>query len=486
MYENNWIFRVTISTLFLLTIRIEVFFVSIQIDLNISINPKKYINSKQGKMKNKIPKIIITIVLSFLISNACQKDDIEIINIEKINDDLTISEAKHWYESQFIPELLKNVGFSKSFLEVKPNWELSCIEDHPEFTTVEVSLVSKGMFGFATKESSQLSKGTSNINFLQSSSSLIILRKKKENIIIGFIMTLIPDPQFRIKTGYDCFRSHYQKWQEGYCGYVLYHDLDGTFSNGLKFIDGEITKEVHMNLNSNLYINLEPDIKSEMDTPCENYALVAWYVDCVEWYTNGVYTNTTCGAPYSEIVYTFSVCQPVGVGGDGHYQDGLQTGAPPRTYIPQEGDRFSNPNVRLLMQPQQQNLCVPAIMKYLNDIYCGGTMSEDDYAQAYINIYGESPYTDGVDVNNIEEFTGNYFSLAPWHSGYYYDIQRGRAIMLDVPTDNPNIFHNIAVVGYHPDGSIIIMDPSKGYLEEVSPYNYQYGQKYKLSITGCQ
>jgi len=56
--------------------------------------------------------------------------------------------------------------------------------------------------------------------------------------------------------------------------------------------------------------------------------------------------------------------------------------------------------------------------------------------------------------------------------------------MVDMPTDDPNVLHNIAVVGYHPDGSLIIMDPREGYLQEVSPYN-NFGSYYKISITGC-
>ena len=76
------------------------------------------------------------------------------------------------------------------------------------------------------------------------------------------------------------------------------------------------------------------------------------------------------------------------------------------------------------------------------------------------------------------------FNIAPFR-GFYNDIQQGRMIMMDIPTPTPGQTHNIAVVGYHPDGWLIYMDPESGTLNEVSPYGFQ-GVNYTLTVTRCK
>jgi hypothetical protein len=56
--------------------------------------------------------------------------------------------------------------------------------------------------------------------------------------------------------------------------------------------------------------------------------------------------------------------------------------------------------------------------------------------------------------------------------------------MTDVTSDITNTSHNVAVVGYHPNGTLIYMDPEKGCFWEAPASNLNLN--YAISITGCK
>lgn len=74
------------------------------------------------------------------------------------------------------------------------------------------------------------------------------------------------------------------------------------------------------------------------------------------------------------------------------------------------------------------------------------------------------------------------FTTSPF-KGFRAAINNKQIVMTDIPTNDPNIYHNVAVVGYHPDGTLIYMDPEEGYLRQ-APEN-QFGVSYKYSIISC-
>jgi hypothetical protein len=155
----------------------------------------------------------------------------------------------------------------------------------------------------------------------------------------------------------------------------------------------------------------------------------------------------------------------------------------PTPYAPQTGDKFAKSNLSLLMHVQSENLCVPAIMEYINNYICNDNKTIDYYVDDYYANFGENASEDGVELENIDAFVENNFDTGPYRS-IYGDIQQRRVVMTDRPSNIPNSTHNVLVVGYHPNGTLIYMDPEAGFLQQDSPYNFSLN--YTISIRGCK
>ena len=176
---------------------------------------------------------------------------------------------------------------------------------------VEIPLTPQESFGFYSSEDKSVFEETSDKRFLQSKTNLVILSNKINNKITGFLMTIIPDNNYRIATEYNSYNSTYMKWQKGFSGYVLYHTIEGTYANGWRFLDGKVVSTVYSKKRTEIETNFKPRSKSIEDyEACHDYALVAWYA---QW-------NGSTWEISSEIVYTFSVCVTVSSdGGSGGY-----------------------------------------------------------------------------------------------------------------------------------------------------------------------
>jgi hypothetical protein len=265
-------------------------------------------------VKTKIFKVLSFTVVLLGIIISCQKEILEII------DDGTtdIIAARTWYESN-IPclEIQKSTDNSKGKMQAKPDWGQAFCRKHNDFKTVEVSLITQGLFGFATPESRLAYEETGDLRFLKSLTRMVILTKDEGNKTLGFLMTLIPEKEYRELNGNKVFSSSYLKWQKGFSGIVLYHNLDGSFANGWKLSKGKVVKTVKQKNGTDIDIQLGAGPKSNAtELACYDYYLTTWYVDCIEWYTNDVFTNLSCGAPYSITEFLYTLCEGDGGGGD--------------------------------------------------------------------------------------------------------------------------------------------------------------------------
>lgn len=55
--------------------------------------------------------------------------------------------------------------------------------------------------------------------------------------------------------------------------------------------------------------------------------------------------------------------------------------------------------------------------------------------------------------------------------------------MTDMYSSIDNSVHNVAVIGYHDNGTLIYMDPEEGMAMEADPS--EFGTNYNISISGC-
>jgi len=274
-------------------------------------------------MKNKFLKVFILFALLAVLIFACSKEYDNLFNKETID----IEEAQAWFENNKPTEFgLKSINFKGVKLNFMPDWKYAFSKNNKDFKTVEMPIKAQGRFGFATKESKEAYEQTKDDRYMNSQTRMVVLTEKKSNNTIGFLMTIIPDKEYRDKTTFGPYYSSYRNWQKGFSGYIFYHTLEGDFANGWKFSDGKVTKKVEQKAGKGFNSNLE-------SPTCYAFYLESWYQNCTNWYTQyesgDVYTGTSCGVPYVEFQYLYTECE----GGGG--------GA---SYSPQNNDPYQQSN----------------------------------------------------------------------------------------------------------------------------------------------
>lgn len=236
-----------------------------------------------------------------IITYSCQKEDSEILP----NPDLDIVEAMNWYENNVNDQLtLVAKQHENNKIWAKPDWNHSVWNRHQFSVIIEVPLIVQGEFGYATEESYRAFKETGDKRFMISRTSLVI--EKKDIGMRGFLMTIIPDKEYLLANDFNGLLPSYMMWQADFCGTVLYHNFDGSYSNGWKIFNGEVTNAI-------IYKG-EKDISVEMSKSCLAYYLINWTLTC-ETTTK----STTDNCIYTEEWnYLYTICESGG-GGDGDY-----------------------------------------------------------------------------------------------------------------------------------------------------------------------
>lgn len=437
-------------------------------------------------MKQKVFKVLVFSIFILGIIISCQKEI-----SEKQEDSTTeIIAAQKWYDSNYSKGIILNSNdLAKGNMQVRPDWREAFSTNHSGYKTVEVPIMTIGRFGYATKESKLDFDETGDARFLQSLTRLVVLSKEGISKPIGFLMTIIPDKDYQEANRNYTFTSSYKRWLNGFSGFIIYNNLDGSFSNGWKISDGKVVKTVNQKKIVNTEIKPIFGSKSLTDMlVCYNTYLLMWYQDCIEWYTNGVYVNTTCGPGYLVMELQYSICNYVEEGGGGgEGEGGGYTGGGSNSqsdpYTFQAGDKFSKPNLSTQIPSQILNTCVTSMLEYVNHQFCGGSINEGVYITDYLDTYGGFVFTEGVSTININGFIQRHFNTEEFNS-FTNAIDSGYIVMADTYSDILNSTHNVAVLGYHPDGKLIYMDPATGSLREAVAS--ELGLNYKISIKSCK
>lgn len=263
-------------------------------------------------MKKKVKLSLYSILLIGIVF-ACQKLE---NGIE--NSMLDLIEAWNWYYNNHSPEIyLKSEKNPQGAVIGVPNWDLAIINKHKDSKTVEVPLIVTNQFYFASEESFKDEFG--NKSFTSSRTTMVV--EIAENETIGFLMTLIPDKTYLGTNDSEVFSSTYKNWENRFSGVVLYHNLDGSLSNGWKLSRGYVIAP----------LNYVKELISMKSTACYYYFFVLQITDCSPYY------NLTKGSngciTYEEWYYMYDDCHGVpegGGGGGGEYVaiPSLQGGTP--------------------------------------------------------------------------------------------------------------------------------------------------------------
>ncbi len=143
-----------------------------------------------------------------------------------------------------------------------------------------------------------------------------------------------------------------------------------------------------------------------------------------------------------------------------------QQGSP---YVAQAGDKFAKPNIPTTMAKQILNTCVSSGMGYLAKIF-GKNVSNEKFEQYYYNQFGINLMFRGVDYSKMTVFASHFFETNSF-IGITQAIDQGYFLMTNLDEGGGN-YHNVVIVGYHPNGDYIYMDPIYGNLREAPPSNF--------------
>lgn len=432
-------------------------------------------------------KIVLLVLALAGILFACRHEFDEPV----INQALTVDDAQVWYEANKPGNLMLKSG-KEGITEkaVKPNWENATKYESENMEIVETSLMTQGGLGFFTVESKAEWEVSKNPGYISSTTKLVIQKNKKTSESLGFIMTLVGEKNCQEKKGFDLSKSRYLKIEDDFSGLVLFHDLEGNFVNGWRYTEGKVTRSVSaLSFENALQLKLKVAI-----TNCITYDVYYWEQNCTDWwsvtYVDGAevsrtYSRTTCGSQYMVYGGSYTECPATG-NGSGTYGGGVNIGGQsssnvsPRSYSVNTGDKFAKTNMKQNMPPQVLNSCFISIMQYMNQEFCRSTKDINYYNKDYYERYGQWALLVGVDSQKSYEFLSKHFKI---HNAlnYIYAIDAGHIIMSDVKTMNSSITHAVAIIGYHPDNTLIYMDPSDGSLKEASASYFNTSFAYEIS-----
>lgn len=229
------------------------------------------------KMKNKNLKIIATFVLLlFIVVYACREEFGD--SIEAQENSQAIEFAKNWYEMNKpeVPAFRSSDG--RVEILMKPDWTTAFTKKNGKYETVESDLMTFGMFYFIHPECMEKFNETKDMNYKRSYSRVVFRTDRKTNETVGFLMTMIPNLKFLEDTKFKPFKkSHYLDRDSKFGGWILFHNLDGSFSNGCVYENGKVTGSIG-------YFDIGPvdfNFRSGSCTIMEIYMQI-W--NCPSWY----------------------------------------------------------------------------------------------------------------------------------------------------------------------------------------------------------
>lgn len=228
--------------------------------------------------------------------------------------DAKVERAKSWYEqmpqeerytrSILCPDSLvrDSLGAQLAFEAMLPMWESAFVSSKENEVAVEIPLWAKPVVYYVFDENALAYDKTGNQNYLTSYTRMVVLTDEVRGTTKGFFMTIIPSQEYKEAKKFDTYRSKYFEREEDFDGVILFHYLNGKFSNGWRYQKGKITRRVTLQ---------KPAPQENLPTPASETVDVIQH--CVRIYKNYC-TDSYVVNEYGEKEYVSTNCEKVYVG----------------------------------------------------------------------------------------------------------------------------------------------------------------------------
>ena len=268
------------------------------------------------KIKHSKTKIIATFVLLlFIVVYACREefDDSLVAGDEK----KAIEHAKLWYEANKPDVLTFRASNGKDKVKLEPKWDKSSAKNNDKYEVIEAPITSDLPFCFFDEACLEKYDKTQDMRYLLSKTTFVLRKGKKTDIIEGFLMTIVPDLSYLESSRFDPFKKNsYLDRDKKFSGHIFYNNMDGSFANGWKYIDGKA-----------YVITPEEEGEDVFQLRAGGCTLEVVYYDIelcspISEYTNGLLTEIGISCRYYTTFFVYNNCGGIGDGGNGDYQGG--------------------------------------------------------------------------------------------------------------------------------------------------------------------
>lgn len=229
----------------------------------------------------KLEKLFYASFLSVVILlTTCRIDDYTSPKYDK-----KVEAAKEWFEKNSSHLSVKRSDGS-AIGDLTPDWEQARKKSNHWEETVEVELKTDYGVRFNFPENVEKYEETGDDRYLQSTTRLIIRTQKRTKTTDGFLMTVISAPDYMERTGFEPPKDvAYIGRDSRFSGHIIYHSLDGMFTNGWVYRNGEITNRIGDRGNSGSSIKRQAQ-QCVWITVCVSKRS-CWqsgpYVNCSDW-----------------------------------------------------------------------------------------------------------------------------------------------------------------------------------------------------------
>jgi len=410
-------------------------------------------------MKNKFFKkkrnrftIIIAIFVGLLsvVGYAC-REEIEHEVWEELEAPKLIENAKVWYESHK-PESI-GLRSSKGAEQVlmAAEWSHAFATQNEFFEVIETNLMSQGRLLYIDESCKEKYEETNDPKYQQCYTRIVFRIDRNTNDTVGFLMTVVPNLDWLEKSHFKPFLDVTYLWRsKDFGGMILFHEMDGRFSNGWKYEAGKIVAAISA-------MDVDPNVSQLRSTVCNLIGIPYYRQECITigpLMESGL-SSTNCNTVIAGYNYSISC-----------YDDGTSSNPPTGGSQPPQGSYTGgtggtggngtttvNPSANLSKLIKKQSL-TPDQIKKLNEILdnllkdCGfkdmygyivskGTMFNDikidpyfSYSAGYDNITGNLVFINTSFINNdiFGEELVHLYQRAYYGSSQmsgYYTIARG-------------------------------------------------------------
>jgi len=267
------------------------------------------------KIENSSTLIVaILVLLLFIVVYSCQKELRD--SFEEKRENQAIKKAKIWYELNS-PEILEFRSSKETEkIPAKPIWKNAFCMKNEKYEVVETDLMIQGIIRYIDKGCMEKYEETNDMKYKQSYSRLVFRTDKKTDETVGFLMTQVPNLEWLEKSNFKPFKKpNYLDCGKDFGGWILFHNLDGSFSNGWIYEKGKIVAEINA-------IDEESAKMFFRSQTCDWTFLDVEWESCNDWYSGSEefgfhYSYTTCNTYWTnELIVSY--CYDNGNGGGGY------------------------------------------------------------------------------------------------------------------------------------------------------------------------